>query len=331
MPSKSHSRFLFEHQPASPLGSCEELPSRHRRTLRAMALRHAAQRLAQRAAPSRARPLARCSSPFYRHMASDANLLKTALYDFHLRDGRQDGASRPCLFEGAPVIRGRCTRVRAGALAGFRSVGAFGRCERVGRDSSSAAGSAPSPRTARHGPSIAALSPFTEGKKHRINGRITESPAGPIGRRPGSLSSRRPLHAHSLHSLTDPTPTPESKSRSPSRATACPSSTRTASWRPPSTAASKASIFDASHMLGSSMRGKDAIEFVESIVVGDIRGLKNGTGTLSVVTNDKGGIAGDTVVTKVSGERCVHRAQRRVQREGPGAHQQAPEGVQGQG
>ena len=64
----------------------------------------------------------------------------------------------------------------------------------------------------------------------------------------------------------------------------------------------KASIFDVSHMLGSSMRGKDAIEFVESIVVGDIRGLKNGTGTLSVVTNDKGGIIDDTVVTKVNDE-----------------------------
>lgn len=71
----------------SPLGSCEELLSRHRRTLRAMALRHAAQRLAQRAAPlagQAARPLL---IPFYRHMASDANLLKTALYDFHLEMG----------------------------------------------------------------------------------------------------------------------------------------------------------------------------------------------------------------------------------------------------
>ena len=65
---------------------------------------------------------------------------------------------------------------------------------------------------------------------------------------------------------------------------------------------SKASIFDVSHMLGSSMRGKDAIEFVESIVVGDIRSLKDGTGTLSVVTNDKGGIIDDTVVTKVNDE-----------------------------
>ena len=60
-----------------------------------------------------------------------------------------------------------------------------------------------------------------------------------------------------------------------------------------------ASLFDVSHMLGSSIRGKDAIAFTESIVVGDIKSLKPGTGTLSVVTNENGGIIDDTVVTKV--------------------------------
>lgn len=65
---------------------------------------------------------------------------------------------------------------------------------------------------------------------------------------------------------------------------------------------SSASIFDVSHMLGSSIRGKDAVAFTESIVVGDIASLKNGTGTLSVVTNEKGGIIDDTVVTKLNDE-----------------------------
>jgi aminomethyltransferase len=63
-----------------------------------------------------------------------------------------------------------------------------------------------------------------------------------------------------------------------------------------------ASIFDVSHMLGSSIRGKDAIAFTESLVVGDIASLKQGTGTLSLVTNDEGGIIDDTVVTKVTDE-----------------------------
>ena len=70
-----------------------------------MALRHAAQRLAQRAAPlagQAARPLL---IPFYRHMASDANLLKTALYDFHLEMGGKMVRPGPTVFEGAPAIK----------------------------------------------------------------------------------------------------------------------------------------------------------------------------------------------------------------------------------
>ena len=61
-----------------------------------------------------------------------------------------------------------------------------------------------------------------------------------------------------------------------------------------------ASLFDVSHMLGSSIRGKDATAFLESLVVADLKGLKNGTGTLSVMTNEKGGIIDDTVITKIN-------------------------------
>lgn len=42
------------------------------------------------------------------------------------------------------------------------------------------------------------------------------------------------------------------------------------------------------------MQGKDAIPFLESLVVGDIAALADGTGTLSVFTNEKGGIIDDT-------------------------------------
>ena len=51
---------------------------------------------------------------------------------------------------------------------------------------------------------------------------------------------------------------------------------------------SEASLFDVSHMLGSSVRGKDATAFLESLVVADLKGLKDGTGTLSVMTNEEG-------------------------------------------
>eukprot|EP00897_Mesotaenium_endlicherianum_P001794 jgi/Mesen1/1642/ME000135S00635 len=62
---------------------------------------------------------------------------------------------------------------------------------------------------------------------------------------------------------------------------------------------SHGSIFDVSHMCGLSLKGKDAISFLETLVVGDIAALKDGTGSLSVFTNEKGGIIDDTVITKV--------------------------------
>jgi aminomethyltransferase len=44
--------------------------------------------------------------------------------------------------------------------------------------------------------------------------------------------------------------------------------------------------------------GADRIQFIEKLVVGDIAGLNNGSGCLSLVTNEKGGIIDDTVITK---------------------------------
>ncbi len=38
---------------------------------------------------------------------------------------------------------------------------------------------------------------------------------------------------------------------------------------------------------------------MEKLVVGDIKAIENGSGSLSVFTNEKGGIIDDTVVTKV--------------------------------
>ena len=47
------------------------------------------------------------------------------------------------------------------------------------------------------------------------------------------------------------------------------------------------------------VKGKDVIPFIESLVVGDVAGLADGTGSLSVMTNERGGIIDDTVITKV--------------------------------
>lgn len=59
----------------------------------------------------------------------------------------------------------------------------------------------------------------------------------------------------------------------------------------------KASMFDVSHMGQIRWHGKDRAEFLEKIVVGDIKGLAPGSGCLSLVTNVKGGIIDDTVIT----------------------------------
>jgi hypothetical protein len=51
--------------------------------------------------------------------------------------------------------------------------------------------------------------------------------------------------------------------------------------------------------MADAMQGKDAVEFLESLIVGDVASLEDRTGTLSVFTNDKGGIIDDSVITKV--------------------------------
>mmetsp|Transcript_11560 Transcript_11560/g.20805 ORF Transcript_11560/g.20805 Transcript_11560/m.20805 type:complete len:418 (+) Transcript_11560:39-1292(+) len=59
----------------------------------------------------------------------------------------------------------------------------------------------------------------------------------------------------------------------------------------------KAAMFDVSHMGQIRWHGKDGAAFLEKIVVGDIAGLGEGSGCLSLVTNEQGGILDDTVIT----------------------------------
>ena len=56
---------------------------------------------------------------------------------------------------------------------------------------------------------------------------------------------------------------------------------------------------DCTSFLMHAAQGKDAIELLESLIVGDIASLDDRTGTLSVFTNEKGGIIDDSVITKV--------------------------------
>ena len=62
-------------------------------------------------------------------------------------------------------------------------------------------------------------------------------------------------------------------------------------------AANSASIFDVSHMGQIIWSGKDAVKFLEKMVVGDLQGLKAGESKLSLIMNEQGTIVDDTVIT----------------------------------
>jgi aminomethyltransferase len=46
------------------------------------------------------------------------------------------------------------------------------------------------------------------------------------------------------------------------------------------------------------LRGEDRVRFIESLTVADVAALPTGGATLSVFTNDKGGIIDDTVIVR---------------------------------
>lgn len=62
-------------------------------------------------------------------------------------------------------------------------------------------------------------------------------------------------------------------------------------------AANSSAIFDVSHMGQILWTGKDAVAFLEKMVVGDIKGLKAGESRLSLIMNEQGTIVDDTVIT----------------------------------
>lgn len=58
-----------------------------------------------------------------------------------------------------------------------------------------------------------------------------------------------------------------------------------------------AGLFDVSHMVPVKIHGKDRAAFMERVVVGDIKELPANMGTLSLITNEKGGLVDDCIVT----------------------------------
>ncbi|GAB1862555.1 Aminomethyltransferase [Camponotus japonicus] len=58
------------------------------------------------------------------------------------------------------------------------------------------------------------------------------------------------------------------------------------------------SLFDVGHMLQTRVSGKDAGEYLESLTTCDLKNLNKGAATLTIFTNDKGGILDDLIITK---------------------------------
>ncbi|KAJ8981980.1 hypothetical protein NQ317_002154 [Molorchus minor] len=61
-----------------------------------------------------------------------------------------------------------------------------------------------------------------------------------------------------------------------------------------------ASLFDVSHMLQTEIRGKDCVQYFESLCTADVRGLNDSSAVLTVFTSENGGILDDLIVTKIS-------------------------------
>lgn len=59
-----------------------------------------------------------------------------------------------------------------------------------------------------------------------------------------------------------------------------------------------ASIFDVGHMMQTRVHGKNAGEFLESLTTCDLKKLNDGGATLTVFTNENGGILDDLIITK---------------------------------
>ncbi|XP_078342752.1 aminomethyltransferase, mitochondrial-like isoform X2 [Oculina patagonica] len=83
----------------------------------------------------------------------------------------------------------------------------------------------------------------------------------------------------------------------------------------------QASLFDVSHMLQFKLHGDDRVKFLESLVVADIQGLADNTGTLSLFTTDSGGIIDDLIINKtpehlyvVSNAGCADKVLKHLQR-----------------
>ncbi|MES1908101.1 MAG: hypothetical protein MHM6MM_001102 [Cercozoa sp. M6MM] len=63
-----------------------------------------------------------------------------------------------------------------------------------------------------------------------------------------------------------------------------------------------AGLFDVSHMGQLRFEGKDRVDFLSNVVVSSVKALKPGQGRYTLITNDKGGLIDDAIVTRAASD-----------------------------
>ncbi|XP_050314620.1 aminomethyltransferase, mitochondrial [Anthonomus grandis grandis] len=63
-----------------------------------------------------------------------------------------------------------------------------------------------------------------------------------------------------------------------------------------------ACVFDVSHMLQTELKGKNCVDFFESLCTADIKGLKDNSSSLTIFTDNNGRILDDLIVTKINNQ-----------------------------
>lgn len=65
-----------------------------------------------------------------------------------------------------------------------------------------------------------------------------------------------------------------------------------------------ASLFDVGHMGQIRWRGRDRARFLEKLVVADVADIKTSDAKLTLITNERGGIIDDSVITNHGDYMC---------------------------
>jgi len=74
----------------------------------------------------------------------------------------------------------------------------------------------------------------------------------------------------------------------------------------------QASVFDVSHMGQVRIKGRDRVAFMEKLVCADVAGLKSGEASLTLFTNENGGVIDDAIIANAGSYLVSHHHHKEV-------------------